>query len=172
LLEEKIVVRIALDMDSLDAIIEEGFELFDVDFLLSRNKDAIVVEFSHPSALELLEGDVLALDRGEVVFLLRGIGEGVDLIEDHDARHLSNGFLGFAVGLLLFGPRLRLLDFGLLGEQFVDGLLDHLVLLLEVRMGDIHDMDEQVGLAHLIEGGFEGLNEMVWEFADESNGVG
>ena len=33
-------------------------------------------------------------------------------------------------------------------------------------------MDEQVGLPHLVEGGFEGVDEVGGQFADESHGVG
>ena len=39
-------------------------------------------------------------------------------------------------------------------------------------MADIHHMNEEVRFAHFIEGRFEGLNEVVRQFANEADGIG
>ena len=159
-------------MNRFNAIVEECFQLIDIRFLAGGDEDAIVVQLRHPSLLQLLQRDILALDRREVVLLFWDIGEGVNLVEDYDTRDLRHGLLGLATCFLLLGPWVGLFDFGLLGKQFVDGLLHHFVLLLEVRVRYIHYVDQQVSLAHLIQRGLEGLHQVVGQLADESHGVG
>ena len=51
LLEEEVVVGVALDMDGLDAVVEERFEGLDVGLIRRRDEDAIVVQLRHPCAL-------------------------------------------------------------------------------------------------------------------------
>ena len=73
--------------------------------------------------------------------------EQVDLVEDGDARLVSCAEL---VEHLLHG--------GLLAE--------------EVRIGGVDDLEQQVGAHHLLEGGSEGIDEVVRELVDESHGIG
>ena len=134
-------------MNGFDTIVEQSPQRVYVLFVFGRDKDTVLAEARHPGFLQVLEGEVLALNGREVVFLFGDVGEVVDLVEDDDGRFVLFAYIG-------------------------DGLLDHFVLLLEVRMGDIHYMDEQIGFAHFVQGRFEGLDEVVWQFAYKSDGVG
>lgn len=39
-------------------------------------------------------------------------------------------------------------------------------------MGDIHNMDQEVGLAHLVEGRFEGIDQVGRQLADKADSIG
>ena len=147
-LEEEVVIGITPDVDGFDAVVDEFAELVDVRLLAGADEDGVLVEFGHPGAAELVEGDIFARGREEVILGLGRISEGVNLVEDDN----------------LLGAVVR--------NKLVDGLLDDLVLFLEVRVGDIYHMDQQIGFAHLVQGRFEGLDKMMRELADETNGVG
>ena len=147
-LEEEVVVGVALDVDGFDAVVDEFAELVDVRLLAGADEDGVLVELGHPGAAELVEGDVLAGGRKEVILGLWRVGEGVNLVEDND----------------LLGAVVR--------NKLVDGLLDDLILLLEVRVGDVHHMNQQVGFAHLVQRRFERLDKMMRELADKTDGVG
>ena len=54
------------------------------------------------------------------------------------------------------------------GEGFVDGV----DLREVVGMGDVDNMEEEVGFGDFVEGGFEGFDKLSGEFADETDGVG
>ena len=147
-LEEEVVVGVAPDVDGFDAVVDQFAELIDVSLLAGADEDGVLVEFSHPGAAELVEGDIFARGREQIILGLRRISEGVNLVEDDD----------------LLGAIVR--------NKLVDGLLHDLVLLLEVRVGDVHHMNQQVGFAHLVQGRFERLDKMMRKLADETDGVG
>ena len=58
------------------------------------------------------------------------------------------------------------------GVDFGKGLVYHGNLLLEVGVADVHHVEQQVGFADFVEGGFERFHEAVGQFADESHRVG
>ena len=84
-----------------------------------------------PRFAQFVERAVASLLGCEVIFSLGHACEGVDFIEYKQQR-----FLG-AVAYL------------------AEGLFDNLNLLLEVRMGDVDHVDENIGLAYFVEGGLE-----------------
>ena len=129
-MEEEIVIGIALHMDRLNAVVHERAQGINIFFILSRDEDAVAAEARHPGLLQVLERVVLARHGREVIFLLRHIRKIVDLVENDDGRFLLLAYLA-------------------------DGLLDDLVLLLEIGVADIHHVDEQIRLAHLVQGRFE-----------------
>ena len=96
---------------------------------------------------EVVQGDVLFGGRSEVVLVLLHPTVGIDLVEDD-----HGGFLGTAK----------------VGQSF----LHHLYLVLKLGMRYIHNMQEEVGLAHLIESALEGVHEVVGQLAYESHRVG
>ena len=110
---------------------------------------------------------------------MRGVGERVDLVEDDDLlRTVDDGLflvfgavLGSAGGIAVLAPRVGLLDAVVFLKQLVDGLLHDIILLLEVRVRDIHHVDQQIGFAHLVQRRFERLHEVVREFADKADGI-
>ena len=51
-------------------------------------------------------------------------------------------------------------------------MVNHLDLLLELWVGDVDHMNQQVGVADLVEGRLERLHKVGGELADESHGVG
>jgi hypothetical protein len=51
-------------------------------------------------------------------------------------------------------------------------LVDDDALLLPRRMAGVEHVQEQIGLAHLLEGGAEGGDEVVWQLADEADRIG
>ena len=56
--------------------------------------------------------------------------------------------------------------------DFMECFVDNLDLFLESRVRDVHDMQEQIGFTHFIEGGFERLDEVGRQFAYKSHRVG
>ena len=89
-LEEEVVIRVALDMYCFDALVHQRFEGIDILFVLSGYKDAVVLQFRHPSSLQFVEGDILSFDRCQVVFVFRRVGKGVYLIEDNYTRNIGD----------------------------------------------------------------------------------
>lgn len=147
-LEKEIIVGKPFDMNFLRLLVEQFLQLVDICLVFGRDEDAVVVHLRHPGLLEVLETHILAGGGGEVVGILRGILEGVDLVEDENL-----GFTGSTAHL-------------------AQRLVDHLYLLLEIRMAHIHHMHQQVGLSHLVERRLEGVYEMGRELADESYCIG
>lgn len=76
----------------------------------------------------------------------RGIG-GVDFVEDGE-----DGFIG--------------------GAEFLEDAEGGGVVFFEVGIGDVDDVDQEVGHDGFLERGFERLHEAVREAADETDGVG
>ena len=60
---------------------------------------------------------------------------------------------------------------GLLRPQLHDELLHHRRLLPPQGVGGVDDMEEQVGVAQLLQRGLKGLHQMVGQLADEAHGV-
>ena len=135
-------------MDGLGLVVKQFLEAVDVLLLLGADEDAILAHAGHPSLLQLLEGDVLTQARREVVLVLGHMRELVNLVEDHD--HL------LAAGI----------------THLLQGAVHHLDLLLELGMRDIDNVDEDVAVAHLVEGALEGFHQMGGQLADEAYGVG
>ena len=72
--------------------------------------------------------------------------EEVGLVEDVDAGQISR-------------------------PQLPDEVLHHLRLLLPPRVGDVDDVQQQIGILQLLQGGLEGLHQLMGELADKSHGV-
>ena len=147
-LEKEVIVRESGQMDFFCAFIEHLFELFDVSAFLGRDKHTVVRQTRHPHAFQFFKRHIFASPGCEVVFVLRRVSERVDFVEHHYHRFVS------AV------------------THFAEGLVDNLDLLLEIRVGDVDHMYEQVCFAHLVECRFERVDEMGGKFADEPYGVG
>ena len=122
-------------------------QLFDVLPVLGRNEDRLLVQFGHPRLFQFLQRDVFTCGRRQVVGFFVHPSVGVDLVENH-----QHGLVG--------------------GLQFLLRLVHHLNLFFEVGVGDVNHMDEQIGLAHLVERAFERINKVGGQFADETYGVG
>ena len=99
-------------MKFTDPFVEQFPEFVDVFTLFGRDEEAVVVEFSHPSAHQFVERDVLLGAWREVVSLLLHPCVGIYLVEEN---HL--GFVGTA--------------------EVAEGLFHHLYLFLEIGMADI-----------------------------------
>ena len=100
----------------------------------------------HPRLLQLLQSDVLLRGRRQVVFFFLHPRIGVDLVEHQHLRLLRT-------------------------TQFHQCLLHHTDLFLEVGMGDIHHMHQQIGLTHLVEGTLKTLHEVRGQLTDKTHGV-
>ena len=59
-----------------------------------------------------------------------------------------------------------------LGADLLEHGVHRLDLFLGLGMADIHDVEQQVRLHDFFEGGFEGFDQAVGQFADETHGVG
>ena len=73
-------------MYCFDALVHQRFEGIDILFVLSGYKDAVVLQFRHPSSLQFVEGDILSFDRCQVVFVFRRIGKSIYLIKEDGWR--------------------------------------------------------------------------------------
>nr|DAF45424.1 MAG TPA: hypothetical protein [Siphoviridae sp. ctBLh2] len=133
-------------MDLAHHAVEVRTELLDVRALEGREEDARRIGPGDPALPKVVERAVFARRRSQVILLLFNIGIGIDLVEDQIDRFVA-------------------------GTNLLQGLLDHGDLVLELRMGDVHDMHQQVGLTHLVERRFERLDEFRRELADETDGV-
>ena len=105
----------------------------------------------------------LPLDDGEkrVDPLPRFRGDG------HIVRAHGQGFGGHEISLVPAADH-RGLGIG----QLADELVHHLDVGLPVRIGGVNDVDQQVGVAQLLQGGPEGVHQMVGQLRDEANRVG
>ena len=106
------------------------------------------MHLGHPGLFQLVERDVFAGARGEVVGRLLNVGEGIDFVE-----YQNHGLVGRVAHLL-------------------QGLVHHLDLLLESRVRNVHDVEQQVGLAHLVESRLERVDQVGGQFTDEPYGIG
>ena len=97
---------------------------------------------------KLFQRNILTQAWGQVVVVLLDVGEGVHLVEHQNHR------LVFRLAYLL------------------QGAVDHFDLFLELWVGNVDYMHEYVGVAHLVERRFEGVDKVGWQFADESDSVG
>ncbi len=102
----------------------------------------------HPHLAELLERNILAHARSQIILILLHMGESIDFVKHHYHR-----FVGTVTHL-------------------AQRLVDHLDLLLEMRMRDVDHMHQQVGLAHLVESRLERIDKMSGQLAYETYGVG
>ena len=134
-------------MQLAHAVVERRAQAFDIRLLAGGDEEAVVAHAGHPRLLQLVERDILAGGRRQVVFFLFHPRVGINLVEHHHLR-----FVGTA-------------------EVFQRGV-DHLYLLLEVGMRDVDDMHQQVGLAHLVESRLERVDQVGGQFADEAHCVG
>lgn len=98
------------------------------------------------SSFKLLQREVLARGRRQVVLLLLDISIGVDLVENQ-----IDGFVARA--------------------DLLQGLLHHGDLLLELRVRNVHHMNQQVGFANLVQRRFERLDQFRRQFADKAHRV-
>ena len=106
-------------MDFAHHTIEVGAELLDIGFLRSRDKYARRILLRKPTLLQVIKRAILLGRRGEVVFIFRSVGVGVNLVENQIYRF-------FACANIL------------------QGLLHDINLLLELRMRNINNMDKQI----------------------------
>ena len=127
-------------------LVQHLTELVDVLLVLCRDEQAVVVELCHPGLLEVFQRNVFLLHRGEVVFLLLNPGIVVYLVEDNHR---------WLVGTV----------------QFLQRVLYHLYLLFKVRVGDVYYVEQQVGLAGLVERTLEGVYQVGRQLSDESYGI-
>ena len=134
-------------MELADFAIKHIAEVVYVLSLTGRDEDTVVAHLGHPRTAQLVERNVFAGHRGEVVCLFLDPVVIVYLVED---KH--HGFVG--------------------GVEVLEGLVDHLYLLLEVGVGDVYHVDQQVGFAHLVEGRLEGVYQVGGQLADKSYGIG
>ena len=146
MVKEEIVVGVLLYVQFANLIVENLTKGVVTGLLQSRDEQALAGKACHPCVYEIVQGDILLCGRGEVVLVLLHPTVGIHLVEDD-----HGGFLGTT--------------------KVGQGFLHHLYLVLKLWMRDIHDMKEQVGLAHLIESALEGVHEVVGQLAYESHRV-
>ena len=71
-------------MYCLHALVKECAEGIDIFFVARGDEDAVLAQTGHPALLQVGQGEVLSLNRREVVFLLGDIGKIVYFVEDHN----------------------------------------------------------------------------------------
>ena len=121
-------------------------EFFYAYLLLGRYEDARGLLLGDPAVLELVQGAVHGLLGLEGELVVGLVGVGIHLVEDH-----QHGLSG--------------------GTNVPEGLLHHLHLLFELRVGDVHHMHQDIGLPDLVKGALESLHQLGGQLADEAHGV-
>ena len=76
-------------MDLFDPFIQHLFQRLYIRTFLGGDKDAIILQFSHPRTFQFIQIDILTTTRGQIIFLFRDKGKCVHLIENHDHRFLG-----------------------------------------------------------------------------------
>ena len=117
-------------------LVEDVAKLVNVFFLSRRNKQALQIlapvscpltpHLTHPRLLQIVERAVFLCRRRKVVRLFLNPMVIINLIKHDD------------------GGLVR-------ASQFLERLIDHLYLFLEVGMRDVDDVHKQIGLAYLVE---------------------
>ena len=121
-------------------------EFFYADALLGGDEDAGGLFLGDPAVFQLVQGAVPVVFRFQGELVVRLVGIGVHFVEnDKDG--------------LVDGP------------DFTKGLFHDLHLLLEVRVGNIHDMDQHIRLPDLVQGTLERFDQLGGQFPDETDGV-
>ena len=83
--------------------------------------------------------------------------------DGHDVLAVGQNLAGAAVDLI------EDVDAGsLLGTQLHNQLLHYLSLLPPLRVGSVDDVEQQIGVRQLLQGGLESLHQMVGQLADEA----
>ena len=121
-------------------------EFFYADALFRRDEDARGFLHGDPAVLELFQRAVPVVFRLQGEFVVGLVGIGVHFVE-HDVNRFVHG------------------------ADVSEGFLHDGHLFLEVGVGNIHDMDQDIRLPDLVQGAFEGFDELGGQFADESDGV-
>ena len=135
---EEVVIRIFLYVELTDFLIKHLTKLVDILLVLGRNEKRrrhpfLIPHFSfliyprHPGLLQFVKRDILLRRLRQVILVLRGPRVGIYLVEHQHGRFLGTPQVGKC-------------------------LLNHTDLLLEIGMGNVHHMYQQVSLANLVEG--------------------
>ena len=121
-------------------------ELVDIRPLAGRQENAGCVGPGDPAFLQIVEREILARGRRQVVLVLADVGIGVDLVEYQKYGLVAGAYL--------------------LQRLFHDG-----DLLLEARMRNVDHMQQQVGLAHLVQRAFERIHQVGRQFTDKTDRI-
>ena len=135
-------------MDLLGFLVNHIFQFGDVQLLLGRYENSVTAEAAHPRLFKFFESYVLTRARSKVISVLLDMGVGVDFVEHHNHRLLAAA------------------------ADVVERFVDNLYLFLEIRMGDVDNVNQQIGLANLVEGRLERLDKMGRQLADKPYGIG
>lgn len=133
MLKEEVVVGVLLDVELAHFVVEDLFEGVEVGALLGGDEEAVALEARHPCVDEFLQGDVARRGGSEVVGILFLPCVGVYLVEDYHLRLVA-------------------------ATEFGERLVHYLYLILKVRMADVNNVEEQVGLSNFVECAFEGVD--------------
>ena len=62
-------------MDLFDPFIQHLFQRLYIRTFLGGDKDAIILQFSHPRTFQFIQIDILTTTRGQIIFLFRDKGK-------------------------------------------------------------------------------------------------
>ena len=127
-------------------LIKHAPHLLNILPLTRTDKQTVLVQLRHPSALQLLQRHVLTRRRCKVISLLLHPPVSINLVKDNHRRLLST-------------------------TQVAQRLLNNSYLLLKIRVRDIYHMQQQVCLAHLVQRRFERINQICRQLADKPDSV-
>lgn len=80
---EEIIVREPLGMNLTNLGVDDLTQLIEIGLLARRDENTLSLP-RHPRFLKIVKGEILSRCGREIVIILRGIGESVDLIENYD----------------------------------------------------------------------------------------
>src|SRR5690606_28828946 len=130
---KKVIVRITLGMDVFYGMVNQRFKLLDIFFFGGRYENGRALMFTHPAVLEIGNGERLVFVALGTRFL-----KCIDLVEYGNDRFLQY-------------------------PQVFERLVNGLNLVFEVMVGNVHNMEKDIGFAHFFQSRLKAFNQVVRE---------
>ena len=148
-----------------DAFVAAFFELHVAGGVEFRNHVVAGVGHEEFHGVEGI-GDLLEAGGDELVEIFSAASGEEDRVGDKEVGAVEGGFIG-GVHFIEDGE-----DGFIDGAEFLEDGEGGLVVLDDVGVGDVEDVDQEIGEDDFFERGLEGFDETVGQAADETDGVG
>src|SRR5574344_292187 len=121
-------------------LIQDVTQLIHILFLLCRNKQAVIIQLRPPCIFQFVQCDILLFGRSQIILILGHPCVSIYFIKDNHRRFVC-------------------------ASKVFQRIFHHADLLLDVRMRDVHHVQQQVSLPHLIQCALERVHQVCGQFA-------